>query len=89
VSRSVDVDGRIVFAIAPCPEDVVSKLARLAVKDKEFIAAFHEARPLDPKLIEDRINVTNLDPGISERAIDYIRRISKPTSPTSVEGGPS
>jgi hypothetical protein len=68
-------------AIAPCLEDVVvSKLARLAAKDKEFIAAYHKARPLDPKLIEDRIKVTDLDPSISERAIDHIRRLPKAAS---------
>ena len=36
IDRKVDVDGRQVLAVAPCPEDViVSKLARLSEKDKE------------------------------------------------------
>lgn len=76
VSRSIDVDGRAVTAIAPCPEDlIVSKLARLDEKDREFIAAYHQARPLDPTVIEERIKATDLEPAISELAINYIRRI--------------
>ena len=68
VSRSIDVDERSVHAIAPCPEDVVlSKLARLANKEKEFIEAYHAVRPLDPKLIRDRIKSTDLEVAISER----------------------
>lgn len=39
---------RTVTAVAPCPEDlVVSKLARLGQKDKEFIEALHAVRPLN------------------------------------------
>jgi len=78
ISRPVDVDGRPVLAITPCPEDVVvSKLARLAEKDKEFIEAYHAARPLDPKLIKDRIKATDLDAEISERALAFVERLAK------------
>jgi hypothetical protein len=57
ISRRVEmVDRRAVTAIAPSPEDiVVSKLARLEEKDRDYIKAFHAARPLDPDVIEKRI----------------------------------
>jgi hypothetical protein len=78
ISRPIDVDGRSVLAIAPCREDVVvSKLARLADKDKEFIEAYHAVRPLDPKLIRDRIKATDLEVEISERALAFIDRLTK------------
>jgi hypothetical protein len=81
ISRPVDVDGRAVLAIAPCPEDVVvSKLARLAEKDKEFIEAYHAVRPLDPKMIEDRIRVTELEAEVSERALAFIHRLTRAVS---------
>jgi Nucleotidyltransferase of unknown function (DUF6036) len=77
IVRAVEIDGRIVRAVAPCPEDVVvSKLARLNEKDRDFIMAYHTARPLDPRLIEDRIKVTDLDPAVSRRAVDYIRSLA-------------
>ncbi len=77
IVRSIGVDERIVRAIAPCPDDVVvSKLARLDEKDKNFIAAYHKARPLDQTLIEDRIKCTDLDPDVSRRALDYIRNLT-------------
>jgi hypothetical protein len=74
VVRPVEVSGRTVLAIAPCPEDlIVSKLARLEPKDKEFIETYHAARPLDPELIADRIHQSNFEPWAAERAIAYIR----------------
>jgi hypothetical protein len=48
----------------------------LSEKDKDFIAAYHKARPLDPRLIEGRILATDLDPAVSQRAVDYIRRLT-------------
>lgn len=76
IQKEIDVDGRKVLAIAPCPEDViVSKLARLAEKDKEFIAAFHAARPLNAELIAERIKATNLEPALQERALNFVHRI--------------
>jgi hypothetical protein len=54
-----------------------SKLARLADKDKEFIEAYHAVRPLDPKLIRDRIKATDLEVEISERALAFIARLTK------------
>lgn len=69
------------LAIAPCPEDVVvSKLARLAEKDKEFIEAYHAVRPLDPKLIEDRIGATELEAEVLERALSFICRLTRAVS---------
>jgi hypothetical protein len=44
VVRQIEVGGRTVTAIAPCPEDlIVSKLARLDDKDKSFIETYGAA----------------------------------------------
>jgi Nucleotidyltransferase of unknown function (DUF6036) len=81
IYHPIDVDGRKVLAIAPCPEDiVVSKLARMSAKDKEFVIAYHRARALDPKLLEDRIEATNLDSAIAQRALGFIRSLTNAAS---------
>lgn len=74
--RRFDVYGRMVKAVAPSPEDlIVSKLARLDDKDKQFVEAYHRARPLDIKLIETRIAAADLDPAVAARATAYMRRL--------------
>jgi hypothetical protein len=66
----------MVKAVAPAPEDlIVSKLARLDDKDKDFVEAYHRTRPLDVQLIEERIVETDLEPAIVERAVAYLRRL--------------
>lgn len=81
VVRRIQVGGRTVIAVAPCPEDlIVSKLARLDEKDKSFIEAYHSARTLDASVIEERIRLSHFEREIAARAIDYIRNlISKPS----------
>ena len=75
--RSFNVDGRVVKAIAPSPDDlIVSKLARLDDKDKDFVEAYHRARPLDIELIEKRIAETALDPALAKKAIAYVRSLA-------------
>jgi hypothetical protein len=79
IVRRLEVDGRMVKAVAPAPEDlIVSKLARLDDKDKTFVEAYHQARPLDIALIEERIAATDLDPAVAARALAYIRSRSSP-----------
>ncbi|UWU91509.1 DUF6036 family nucleotidyltransferase [Bradyrhizobium sp. CB1015] len=74
VRVQTEVAGRTVTGVAPAPEDlVVSKLARLDERDKRFVGAIHERRPLDLRLVERRIRETDLDPAVAERAIAYIR----------------
>jgi hypothetical protein len=76
IHRTVEVDGRQVLAVAPCPEDViVSKLARLSEKDREFIEAYHAARPLNQNLIVERIKATKLEPAFQEQAIAFVGRL--------------
>ena len=76
--RHVEASARTVLAVAPCPEDlIVSKLARLERKDREFIEVYHAARPLDVALIETRIQESNFEPWAEERAIAYIRSLTK------------
>jgi Nucleotidyltransferase of unknown function (DUF6036) len=78
IDREVEVDGRQVVAVAPCPEDViVSKLARLSEKDKEFVEAYHAARPLNHDLIIERIKAIKLEPGLQEQAIAFVDRLEK------------
>ncbi|WFU14466.1 hypothetical protein QA643_25170 [Bradyrhizobium sp. CB3481] len=87
IYKSIDVDGRAVLAVAPCPEDViVSKLARLSDKDKEFVEAYHAARPLDAELLVERMQATSLEPELQQRAIGFLNRLAKrpqgtPSSP--------
>lgn len=54
----------------------ISKLARLDDKDKAFVEAYHAERPLDPKVIEERIRKADFEPALAQRAIDYIRRLA-------------
>ncbi len=77
ITRPVTVGDRLVTAIAPCPEDIiVSKLARLDEKDKEFILAFHAVRPLDPDVIERRIRSSRMELAVADRAVAYIRALA-------------
>lgn len=78
ITKSVDVDGRLVLAVAPCPEDViVSKLARLSDKDKEFIDIYHAERPLNLQQIVERIKAASLEPALHQHAIDFVTRLVK------------
>jgi hypothetical protein len=78
IVRRVDVGGRAVTAVAPCPEDIiVSKLARLSDKDRSYIEAYHSARPLDPQVIEERVRMTNFEPQIVERALAYVQNLTQ------------
>jgi len=78
IDREVEVDGRQVIAVAPCPEDViVAKLARLSEKDREFVEAYHAARPLNHDLIIERIKATKLDPALREQAVAFVDRLGK------------
>jgi hypothetical protein len=89
VVRRIDVGERIVTAVAPCPEDlIVSKLARLDDKDKSFIEAYHAARPLDPRIIEERIRLSNFESPIADRACVYIRNLTrKIADPSQTDDG--
>jgi hypothetical protein len=56
-------DEREITAIAPSVEDlIVSKLARLEEKDRRFIAACHQAKPLDFDRIRSLLEKTDIDP---------------------------
>jgi hypothetical protein len=78
IVRRVHVGDRVVTAVVPCPEDVVvSKLARLARKDREFVEAFHAMRPLDLGVIEERVRSCRLEPAVEDRAIAYVRTLRR------------
>lgn len=75
--RRLEVDGREVTIVAPEPNDLlVSKLARLDDKDKDFVEAYHREKTLDTRLVERRIAETDLDPAIAKRAVAYIRNLT-------------
>jgi Nucleotidyltransferase of unknown function (DUF6036) len=72
-----EVDARPVVGVAPSPVDlVVSKIARLDPRDRVFVEAIHERRPLNLTLVEERIRQTDLEPEVAERAIAYIRSLA-------------
>ncbi len=76
--KSIDVAGKSVLAVAPCPEDlIVSKLARLGPKDKEFVETYNAARPLNSNVIEQRLRATDLEPAVAERAVAYLRSLAR------------
>jgi hypothetical protein len=78
IYREVTVDDRTVLAVAPCPEDViVSKLARLSEKDKEFVEAYHGVRPLNLELIVERVNATDMEGELKARSIAYVTHLVK------------
>jgi hypothetical protein len=77
IARRIEVGGRVVTAVAPCPEDlIVSKLARLDDKDRVFVEAYHNARPIDRDLIAERLRQTRLDRMVADRALAYIRGLA-------------
>jgi hypothetical protein len=64
------------------------KLARLDDKDKSFIEAYHSARPLDPRIIEERIRLSNFESKIADRARVYIRNLTrKIADPSQTDDG--
>lgn len=82
VTKMVDVDDRKVLAVAPCPEDIiVSKLARLSQKDKQFVEGYYKARPFNRELVIERIKKTNLEAELQEQAINFVSGL--PDAPKS------
>jgi hypothetical protein len=76
IKVQTEVDGRKVVGVAPTPEDlVVSKIARLDERDREFVEAIQDQRPLDLDLVEQRVRETDLENAVAERAIAYIRSL--------------
>ncbi len=76
-----------VTVVAPGPEDlIVSKLARLADKDRDYIAAYHRARPLDLAVIEARMAECGLEELPARRALAFLAGL--PTPRESTPAGP-
>ena len=73
VEKTVAGEGAAIRVIAPCLDDLlVSKLHRLSPKDKDFIRACHQARPLDVALIETRLAASRPVPEIAEQANAFL-----------------
>lgn len=76
ITRSVEAYGAVATAIAPSPHDVaVSKLHRLAEKDKAYIKARHTVRPLDLELLEKYFLESAPTPKQCEIALAFIRSL--------------
>lgn len=74
VRVQVEDGDRTITAIAPALDDlIVSKLARLDDKDKSFIAACHDVRPLDLPHLERLLEKTELDPASRSQAIRFVK----------------
>lgn len=67
---------REIMAIAPSVNDlIVAKLARLDEKDKRFVAACHDSRPLDVARLLALIDLTELDEARKRAAKDFLGRL--------------
>ena len=80
MTRAVRVqveDGeRRITAIAPALDDlIVSKLGRLDDKDKSFIAACHDVKPLDGPHLEKLLEKTKLDPATRRQAVRFVQSL--------------
>jgi Ser/Thr protein kinase RdoA (MazF antagonist) len=49
----------------------------LISKAKAFIKAYHAARPLDLKVIEDWLRLARLEAAVAERPASYIRNLTR------------
>jgi hypothetical protein len=49
----------------------------LSEKDREFVEAYHAARPLNHDLVVERIEATKLEPAFQEQAIAFLGRLKK------------
>jgi hypothetical protein len=49
----------------------------LPEKDREFVEAYHAARPLNHDLIVERIKATKLEPAFEGQAIAFVGRLEK------------
>lgn len=84
-SRAVEIEvaahGKRVTAVAPCPEDMVcAKLNRLAEKDRAYIEARHEARPLDFGVIRERFRQTGPEKEILVAGLAFLDHLEGRTS---------
>lgn len=73
VSRAVHSYGRMVSAIAPATNDlIVSKLHPLREKDKDFIRACHQAKPLDIAVVKQLLADTLPSPHVHNAAMAFL-----------------
>jgi len=74
----IDDGGRRVRAVAPQLDDLlVAKLHRLREKDRAFIAACHEARPLDIDRLKELMGQCASSPEIKASALAFLDRLSR------------
>jgi len=72
----VDCYGRTVHAIAPEIHDLlISKLARLAAKDREFIIGVNAHHRVDKKILIERMNALTVADPIKARAIAFAKTL--------------
>ncbi len=80
VFLDIEDGSKTLTAIAPSTEDiVVSKLYRLAEKDKSFISSHHLARPLDISVLKMRLASITPDAEIQRRAEQFLDGLLSPS----------
>jgi hypothetical protein len=80
VSLEVEAYGKRVMAIAPAPEDMVaSKLARLVEKDRAYIIARHQARPLNFPVVRERFQAANPPNEVLVAGLSFLDALETPS----------
>lgn len=74
--KTVLDDGKTILVIAPCLDDlIVSKLQRLAPKDKEFIRACQQMQPLNLERIKQRLRNSSPRPETMTNAGEFLNSL--------------
>lgn len=82
IKIEVDPYGKKVTAIAPCPEDMVaSKLNRLSEKDREYIRARNDVRPLNLEKLKIRFRDTHPDFDILRAGLSFLKSLETEDTP--------
>lgn len=73
--HQLDVYGRAVEVVTPDEQDLaISKMARLAYKDKTWLRAFHQEIGLKPKTIAERLERTPIAAEQKKAAMNFVEQ---------------
>ena len=90
VYREIKHEGREIMAIAPCIEDLaISKMRRLAEKDREWVEACNRTRGLDIDLLKAGLASAPYEPAERDRTLSYLASLpSNPPKPIELIAPP-